>query len=42
MIVKAKIKGIILSIKPLPTKIKQTDFRITDEIERQALLEAEE
>ena len=42
VIIKAKIKGIILSIKPLLTKIKQTDFRITDEIERQALQEAGE
>jgi predicted nucleic acid-binding protein len=42
VIIKAKIEGIILSIKPFLTKIKQTDFRITDEIELQALREAGE
>lgn len=42
VIIKAKFKGAILSIKPLLAKIKQTDFRITDEIERQALKEAGE
>jgi predicted nucleic acid-binding protein len=40
VIIKAKLKGIILSIKPLLAKIRQTEFRITDEIERQALKEA--
>lgn len=42
VIIKAKLKGIILSIKPLLVKIRQTDFRITAEIERQALKEAGE
>lgn len=42
VIIKAKLKGIILSIKPLLAKIRQTDFRITAEIERQALKEAGE
>ncbi len=42
VIIKAKLKGIILSIKPLLAKIRQTDFRITDEIEQQALKEANE
>lgn len=42
VIIKAKLKGIILTIKPLLAKIRQTDFRITDEIERQALMEAGE
>ncbi|MDB5250238.1 MAG: putative nucleic acid-binding protein contains domain, partial [Segetibacter sp.] len=42
VIIKAKVKGIILTIKPLLAKIKQADFRITDEIERQALQEAGE
>lgn len=42
VIIKAKLKGIILSIKPLLAKIRQTEFRITDEIERQALKEAGE
>lgn len=32
VIVKAKLQGIILSIKPLLAKIKQTDFRISAEI----------
>lgn len=41
-IIKAKLNGIILSIKPLLEKIRQTDFRITEEIERQALKEAGE
>ena len=40
VIIKAKLKGIILSIKPLLAKIRQTEFRITDEIEQQALKEA--
>lgn len=42
VIIKAKITGVIISIKPLLDKIKQTDFRITDDIERQALREAGE
>ncbi len=39
--VKAKLRGIISSIKPLLYKIRQTDFRISDEIAPQALLEAD-
>ncbi len=42
VIIKAKLKGIIPSIKPLLEKIKQTDFRFSAEIEAQALLEADE
>lgn len=42
VIIKAKLTGIIASLKPLKTKIKQTDFRLTDEIEQQALHEAGE
>ena len=42
VIIKAKLKGIISSIKPLLTKIGQTDFRITDEMEQQALKAAGE
>ena len=42
VIIKAKITGLITSIKPLLAKIRQTDFRITDDIERQALREAGE
>ena len=42
VIVKAKLNGIIPSIKPLLEKIKQTDFRLSAEIEIQALKEANE
>lgn len=42
VIIKAKLGGIIPSIKPLLEKIKQTDFRLSAEIERQALKEAGE
>jgi predicted nucleic acid-binding protein len=42
VIIRAKIKGIIPSIKPLLSKIKQTDFRLTNEVEQQALKEAGE
>jgi predicted nucleic acid-binding protein len=42
VIIKAKLSGIIPSIKPLLEKIKQTDFRLSDEIETQAMKEAGE
>lgn len=42
VIVKAKLKGIIPSIKPLLEKIKQTDFRLSPDIELLALTEAQE
>jgi predicted nucleic acid-binding protein len=42
VIIKAKINGAIHSIKPILAKIKETDFRITADIERQALLAADE
>ena len=42
VIVKAKLKGIILSIKPFLEKLKQTDFRISVEIEMEALRQAKE
>lgn len=42
VIVKAKTKGIIPSIKPLLEKIKQTDFRLSPAIEFLALTEAQE
>jgi predicted nucleic acid-binding protein len=42
VIIKAKLTGLIPSIKPLLAKIKQTNFRITDDIEFQALSEAKE
>jgi len=42
VIIKAKLKGIIPSIKPLVDKIKQTNFRLTEELEHQALKQANE
>ncbi len=42
VIIKAKLNGIIPSVKPLLEKIKQTDFRLSAEIETQALKEADE
>ena len=42
IIVKAKLKGTIASIKPFLEKIKETNFRISAEIELQALKEAGE
>jgi predicted nucleic acid-binding protein len=37
VIIKAKLMGIISSIKPLLERIKQTDFRLTTDIINQAL-----
>lgn len=42
VIIKAKLKGIIPSIKQILEKIKQTDFRLSADIELQALKEANE
>jgi predicted nucleic acid-binding protein len=42
VIIRAKINGIIPSIKPLLQKIKETDFRLSMEIEMLALNEAGE
>ncbi len=42
VIIKAKLNGIITSIKPVLEKIKQTDFRLSADIELQALKEARE
>ncbi len=42
VIIKAKLRGIIPSIKPYFEKIRKTDFRLTDEVERTALKEAGE
>lgn len=42
VIVKAKLIGIISSVKPFFAKIRSTNFRLSDEIERQALKEADE
>lgn len=42
VIIKAKLQGIVSSIKPLLSKIRQTNFRVSYEIEQQALHEANE
>lgn len=42
VIIKAKLKGVIPSIKPLLEKIKLTDFRLSEAIEIEALREAKE
>jgi predicted nucleic acid-binding protein len=42
VIIRAKLNGIISSVKPLFDKIRKTDFRLTEEIENQALKEAGE
>jgi predicted nucleic acid-binding protein len=42
VIIKAKLNGVIPSIKPLLAKIKNTNFRISEELEKQALIEANE
>jgi len=42
IIVKAKLLGIIPSIKPILDKMKATNFRLSEELERDALLAANE
>lgn len=42
VIVKAKLMGLIPSIKPLIYKIRQTDFRVSADMELQAIKEAKE
>ena len=42
VIIKAKLNGLIPSIKPFLKKIKQANFRLTEDIELQALKEANE
>ena len=42
VIIKAKLNGIIPSIKPLIEKIKTTNFRLSQDIEIQALVAAKE
>ncbi|AWA31120.1 DUF3368 domain-containing protein [Flavobacterium magnum] len=42
IIVKAKLNGLIPSIKPLLEKIVETNFRLSPELQLQALREAEE
>jgi predicted nucleic acid-binding protein len=40
IIIKAKLQNIIPSIEPIIEKIKQTNFRISPEVERQAYIQA--
>lgn len=42
IIVKAKLQGYITSVIPILDKIKQTDFRLSSEIEQQIIKEAKE
>lgn len=42
VIIKAKLQGIIPSVIPYLDRIKQTDFRITDDVLREILKEAKE
>ncbi len=42
ILIKAKLEGIIPAVKPLLEKIKQTNFRLSEELELQALNQANE
>ncbi|UOQ98718.1 DUF3368 domain-containing protein [Hymenobacter sp. 5317J-9] len=42
VIIKAKLRGVITSVKPLLDKIKQTNFRLSPELESLALKAADE
>ena len=42
VIIKAKLQGVINSVIPYLERIKQTDFRISDEVVKQILKEAKE
>jgi len=42
LIIEAKLSGYIESVKPVLAKIKQTDFRLSKDIERKILLAANE
>lgn len=42
VVIKAKLKGVIPSVRPYLDKMAQTDFRITEEIRQQALKLASE
>jgi predicted nucleic acid-binding protein len=42
VIIKAKLRGVIPSVKPLLDKIKQTNFRLSPELESLALRAADE
>ncbi|MCA1625835.1 MAG: DUF3368 domain-containing protein [Acidobacteria bacterium] len=42
VIVEAKLSGVINSVKPILAKIKQTDFRLSDDLEKKVLSKAGE
>lgn len=42
IIVKAKLNGVISSIIPLINKIRQTNFRLSEELEQEALKQSGE
>ncbi|MGI9036197.1 MAG: DUF3368 domain-containing protein [Pyrinomonadaceae bacterium] len=42
VLLEAKLSGYINAVKPLLAKIKQTDFRLSDELEKKILLKAQE
>ena len=42
VIIRAKLNGTIKSIKPILFKIRQTDFRLSDEVEKEAMKAANE
>lgn len=42
VIIDAKLKGVITSTRPFLDKIKQTDFRLTDELEKRILEKSNE
>ena len=42
LIIEAKISGYIESVKPLLEKIKQTNFRLSKDLEERILLKAQE
>ena len=42
VIIKAKLNGIIVSIKPMLAKLRKTEFRFSDEVEQNALKAANE
>jgi predicted nucleic acid-binding protein len=42
VIIEAKLSGIIDSVKPILAKIKQTDFRLSEDLESRVLLKSNE
>lgn len=42
VIIEAKLSGLISSVKPILSKIKQTGFCLSDDLERKVLLKAQE